>query len=225
MGTLIQNTSTKGKIGMAAAALGVLLVAIMLMKMATSPSYSTIASGVDPAQTGKMTAALDTKGIKWKLVNNGTGIAVDSGQTAGARVALAEQGLPQNGQAGFELFDKQKLGASNLPQQVTYQRALEGELAQTIGQVQGVSGAQVNLVLPTEQLFSDQNSQSKASVLLSTGGQAMDPNSVRGIAQLVAGGVKGLQLPNVSITDSTGQLLWPTSDSLGSGPRANLKQA
>jgi flagellar M-ring protein FliF len=210
---------------MAAAAVGVLLVAILLMKMATSPSYSTIASGVDPAQTGKMTAALDQRGIKWKLVNNGTGIAVDSGQTAGARVALAEQGLPQNGQAGFELFDKQKLGASNLQQQVTYQRALEGELAQTIEQVQGVSNAQVNLVLPEEQLFNDQNSASKASVLLSTGGQAMDPNSVRGIAQLVAGGVKGLQLPNVSITDSTGQLLWPTSDSLGSGPSANLKQA
>jgi flagellar M-ring protein FliF len=225
MGTLIQNTSTKGKIGMAAAAIVVLLVAILLMKMATSPSYSTIATGVDPAQTGKMTAALDTKGIKWKLVNNGTGIAVDSGQTAGARVALAEQGLPQNGQAGFELFDKQKLGASNLQQQVTYQRALEGELAQTIEQVQGVTSAQVNLVLPEEQLFSDQNSQSKASVLLSSGGTPIDPNSVRGIAQLVAGGVKGLQLQNVSITDSTGQLLWPTGDTLGNGPSASLKQA
>jgi len=225
MGSLIQNTSTKGKIGMAAAAIGVVLVAIFLMKMATSPSYSTVATGVDPAQTGKMTAALDTKGVKWKLVNNGTGIAVDSGQTAQARVALAEQGLPQNGQAGFELFDKQKLGASNLQQQVTYQRALEGELAQTIEQVQGVTSAQVNLVLPEEQLFSDQNSQSKASVLLATGGQPMDPNSVRGIAQLVAGGVKGLQLGNVSITDSTGQLLWPTSDTLGSGPSASLKQA
>src|ERR671937_840557 len=166
MGSLIQNTSTKGKIGMAAAAVGVLVVAILLMKMATSPSYSTIATGVDPAQTGKMTAALDTKGIKWKLVNNGTGIAVDAGQTAAARVALAEQGLPQNGQAGFELFDKQKLGASNLQQQVTYQRALEGELSQTIGQVQGVTGAQVNLVLPQEQLFSDQKLGAQLQALL-----------------------------------------------------------
>jgi flagellar M-ring protein FliF len=225
MGSLIQNTSTKGKIGMAAAAIGVLLVAIMLMKMASSPSYSTIATGIDPAQTGKMTAALDTKGVKWKLVNNGTGIAVDSGQTAQARVALAEQGLPQSGQAGFELFDKQKLGASNLQQQVTYQRALEGELSQTIGQVQGVTGAQVNLVLPQEQLFSDQNSTAKASVLLNTGGQPLDPNSVRGIAQLVAGGVQGLSLQNVSITDNNGQLLWPTGDSLGTGPSANLKEA
>src|SRR6185312_916931 len=225
MPAILQNTTTKQKIGMGVAAVAVLLVAIMLMKIASSPSYSTVATGIDPAQTGKMTAALDTKGVKWKLVNNGTGIAVDSGQTAQARVALAEQGLPQNGQAGFELFDKQKLGASNLQQQVTYQRALEGELAQTIEQVQGVTSAQVNLVLPEEQLFSDQNSQSKASVLLSTGGQPMDPNSVRGIAQLVAGGVKGLQLGNVSITDSTGQLLWPTSDTLGSGPSASLKQA
>src|SRR3954466_10094518 len=200
MGSLIQNTSTKGKIGMAAAAVGVLLVAIMLMKMATSPSYSTIATGVDPAQTGKMTAALDTKGIKWKLVNNGTGIAVDSGQTAGARVALAEQGLPQNGQAGFELFDKQKLGASNLQQQVTYQRALEGELAQTIEQVQGVSNAQVNLVLPEEQLFNDQNSASKASVLLASGGTPIDPNSVRGIAQPVARSVQGPPPPTHSTT-------------------------
>ena len=225
MGTLLQNTSTKGKIGMGVAAIGVVLVAIMLMKLASSPSYSTIATGIDPAQTGKMTAALDQKGIKWKLVNNGTGIAVDSGQTANARVALAEQGLPQNGQAGFELFDKQKLGASNLQQQVTYQRALEGELARTIEQVQGVSSAQVNLVLPEEQLFNDQNNQAKASVLLSTGGTPMDPNSVRGIAQLVAGGVKGLQLQNVSITDSTGQLLWPNADTLGNGPTANLKQA
>jgi flagellar M-ring protein FliF len=225
MGTLLQNTSTRGKLGMAAAAIGVVLVAVLLMKMASSPSYSTIATGIDPAQTGKMTAALDSKGIKWQLQNNGTALAVDSGQMASARVALAEQGLPQNGQAGFELFDKQKLGASNLQQQVTYQRALEGELAQTIEQVQGVNSAQVNLVLPEEQLFSDQNSQSKASVLLSTGGTPLDPSSVRGIAQLVAGGVKGLQLQSVSITDSTGQVLWPTADTLGSGPSASLKEA
>src|SRR5689334_2487071 len=225
MPAILQNTTTKQKIGMGVAAVAVLLVAIMLMKIASSPSYSTVATGVDPAQTDKMTAALDTKGIKWKLQNNGTAIAVDSGQVAQARVALAASGIPSNGQVGFSLFDKQKLGASNLQQQVTYQRALEGELAQTIQQVQGVTSASVNLVLPDTQLFSDQQSQSRASVLLQTGGVALDPGAVRGIAQLVVGGVKGLSLNNVSITDSTGQLLWPTSDSLQNGPTANLKQA
>src|SRR6185437_3192375 len=207
MPAILQNTTTKQKIGMGVAAVAVLLVAIMLMKIASSPSYSTVATGVDPAQTDKMTAALDTKGIKWKLQNNGTAIAVDSGQVAQARVALAASGIPSNGQVGFSLFDKQKLGASNLQQQVTYQRALEGELAQTIQQVQGVTSASVNLVLPE------------------TNGVALDPGAVRASAQLVVGGVKGLSTNNVSITDSTGQLLWPTSDSLQNGPTANLKQA
>ena len=225
MQTILQNTSTRGKIGMAVAAVAVVLVAVMLMKVASSPSFATVATGVDPAQTGKMTAALDQKGIKWKLQNNGTAIAVDSSQMAQARVALASSGIPASGAVGFSLFDKQKLGASNLQQQVTYQRALEGELAQTIEQVQGVNSAQVNLVLPDEQLFSDQSSQAKASVLLATNGVALDPGAVRGIAQLVMGGVKGLSLSNVSITDNSGQLLWPTSDSLANGPTANLKQA
>ena len=225
MGTLIGNTSTKGKIGIGIAAVAVVLVAIMLMKIASSPSYTTVATGIDPAQTSKMTAALDQKGIKWKLENNGTAIAVDSGATAQARVALASSGVPTNGTVGWDLFQKQKLGASNMQQQVTYQQALEGELTQTIDQVQGVQSSQVNLVLPDQQLFSDQNSQARASVLLNTGGVTLDGGSVRGIAQLVMGGVKGLSLNNISITDNTGQLLWPTGDSLANGPTANLKQA
>jgi flagellar M-ring protein FliF len=225
MQAILQNTSARGKIGMAAAALAVVLVAVLLMKVASSPSYATVATGVDPAQTGKMTAALDQKGIKWKLQNNGTAIAVDSAQMAQARVTLASSGIPTNGAVGFSLFDKQKLGASNLQQKVTYQRALEGELTQTIEQVQGVNSAQVNLVLPDDQLFSDQSSQAKASVLLATNGAPIDAGAVRGIAQLVMGGVKGLSLSNVSITDSSGQLLWPTGDSLANGPTANLKQA
>ncbi len=225
MGTLISNTSARGKIGIGVAAVVVVLVAIMLMKIASSPSYSTVATGIDPSQTSKMTAALDQKGIKWKLQNNGTAIGVDSGQVAQARVALASSGVPSNGTEGWSLFQKQKLGASNLQQQVTYQQALEGELTQTIDQVQGVQSSQVNLVLPEQQLFADSTSQARASVLLNTGGVALDAGSVRGIAQLVMGGVKGLSLNSISITDNTGQLLWPTGDSLANGPTANLKQA
>jgi flagellar M-ring protein FliF len=225
MRDLIQNTTTKGKLILGASALGVLLVAVLIMRMASAPSYATIVSGIDPAQTGKVTAALDAKGVKWQLQNNGTALAVDKSQTAEARVALASSGLPQSSSAGWELFDKQKLGASNLQQQVTYQRALEGELVQTIEQVQGVSSAQVNLVLPPENtLFENANSSAKASVLVSTGGTGLEPGAVRGIAQLVASSVKGLQVSNVSITDGTGQLLWPTSNG-DAGSSSTLKQA
>jgi flagellar M-ring protein FliF len=66
-------------------------------------------------------------------------------------------------------------------------------------------------VLPQDQLFDDKQSMSKASVLLAGNSSSLQPGAIHGIAQLVAGSVKGLDPNNVSITDSTGQLLWPTS--------------
>jgi flagellar M-ring protein FliF len=84
-------------------------------------------------------------------------------------------------------------------------------MAGMIGQIDGVGGATVQLVLPQDQLFQDRQSTAKASVLLSGNSSQLQPGAVRGIAQLVSGAVKGLSLNNVSITDSTGQLLWPNS--------------
>ena len=139
----------------------------MLFRLASAPSYTTLQAGVDPAKTGKITAALDQAGVSYKLENNGTAIAVVSGQESKARVALAGQGLAAGGsQPGFELLDKQKLGSSTFQQQIAYQRALEGQIAQTIGQIDGISGAQVQLTLPKDDLFADEKQPATAAVLL-----------------------------------------------------------
>jgi flagellar M-ring protein FliF len=212
----IQNSTPKAKLTVAAIAGGVILLAFTMMKIAGQTDYATVLTGLNPAQTGKLTSALDQKGIKWELQNNGTAVAVDKGQMQEARVALAGQGMPGQMQPGFEIFDKQKLGASDFQQQVMYQRALEGQLAQTIGQIDGVSGAQVSLVLPQDQLFQDQQSASRAGVLLTTDG-TLQPGAVRGIATLVSNSVKGLSSQNVSITDQTGALMWPSGDAGGGG--------
>jgi flagellar M-ring protein FliF len=208
---VITNMTPKGRLMVGGSAVAILLLAFFMMRIAGQTSYTTVMAGIDPKQTGKVTEALDSKGIKYEVQNNGTALAVDKAQLAQARIALAEKGLPNSAQPGFELFDKQKLGASDFQQQVTYQRALEGQLASTIGQIDGVGGATVQLVLPQDQLFDDQQSSAKASVLLSGDGASLGPGAVRGIAQLVTGSVKGLELNNISITDSTGQLLWPNS--------------
>ena len=220
--SLLANTTTKGKVVMAASALAVLAVMLVMFKVASAPSYTTMLTGLDPAETGKITAALDSSGVGYQIENNGTGLAVVKGQVAQARIALAEKGLPGKGQPGFELFDKQKLGASDFQQKVTYQRALEGQIASTIGQIQGVSGAQVSLVLPEDQLFSQDQTPATAAVLLSGSATSLDPSAVRGIASLVSSSVKGLKPANVSITDASGTLLWPNSDSsTGNGGGAN----
>src|SRR5215218_2094668 len=211
--TLLANTSPKHRIVLGPSAVGLVVLMFVMFKLASAPAYATMLTGLDPAETGKITGALDEKGVQYEIKNNGTALGVVKSQVPEARIALAEKGLPGKGQPGFELFDKQKLGASDFQQKVTYQRALEGQIASTIQQVQGVSGAQVSLVLPEDQLFAEEQTPATAAVLLSGGSGSLDPAAVRGIASLVSSSVKGLKPQNVSITDSTGQLIWPNSES------------
>ena len=202
-----------------------IIAAYTFVHMVSKPSYATLATGLEPGQTGKMTGILDQRGIHYELQNNGTALAVQSNETAEARVALAGSGLLGNTQPGFSLFEKSSLGESNFQQQVTYQRALQGQLAQNIDNVQGVSGAQVELVIPNSQnqVFGENQTAASAAVLLS-GTSTIDPGAVRGIAQLVASSVPGLELKKVTITDGTGQLLWPAQGA-EDGTSATGKQA
>ncbi len=194
-----------------------ILFVYMFLHTVSQPTYSTLMSGLDPSQTGKMTNTLSQHGISYQLQNNGTALAVQSNQTAQARIALAGSGLLGQSQPDFSLFEKQSLGESNFQQQVTYQRALQGQLSETIDSIQGVSGAQVELVLPNSQnrLFGE--SQNASAAVLLSGSTALDQGAVRGIAQLVASSVPGLSLSKVTITDGTGRLLWPDQSSSGPG--------
>ena len=211
-GEMAKKMSPKGWVMLGGSlVLGVAFLMIV-MSVASKPSYSTLEAGIDPAQTGKITSTLAAQGVSYQLQNGGTAIAVNSSQTAQARVALATAGLLTTQQPGFSLLNSQQLGQSNFQQQVTYERALEGQLAQTIETIDGVTSATVNLVIPNsqDQLFSDQTQAATASVLL--GGSQLPSSSVRGVAQLVASSVPGLSINKVTVTGSDGSLLWPSSD-------------
>jgi flagellar M-ring protein FliF len=190
---------------------------MIVMQMASAPSYSTLMAGIDPSQTGKITSTLSAQGISYELQNGGTAVAVNASQTSQARVALATAGLLTNQQPGFSLLNSSQLGQSTFQQQITYERALEGQLASTIETINGVSSAEVNLVLPNsqDQLFSDSTQAATASVLI--GGSSLGGSQVKGIAQLVSSSVPGLSLNKVTITGADGSLLWPSAAGSSSG--------
>jgi flagellar M-ring protein FliF len=224
---LASRLTTRAWLILGGGVIAAILFVYIFLHLVSQPGYSTLMSGLDPSQTGKMTSTLSEHGVGYQLQNNGTALAVQSNQTAEARVALAGAGLLGNTQPGFtQLFEKTKLGESQFQQQVTYQRALQGQLDETINSVQGVSGAQVELVLPSSQsqVFGESQNVSSAAVLLS-GTTSLDPSSVRGIAQLVASSVPGLQLSKVTITDASGQLLWPQAAGSSGGSGTNVQEA
>lgn len=230
MPPFIQNilalpAKTKAILGVSAVA--ILAIAFIMLKIATAPSYSLIASGLDPAQTGKITASLDEQGIAYELRNNGTALAVPKASMANARIALASQGVQATGggsQPGNELLDESKLGASQFQQQMTAQRALEGEIARTLANVEGVNSPRVQLVMPQDDLFQDEATPASAAIMLSNPADTLQPGAVRGMAQLTSSAVKGLKSENVTITDSTGTVLWPSADGgTGAAPGGGSK--
>lgn len=215
----LKQLPARSKAAFAISAAAICAITFLLMQIAGAPSYATLVSGIEPAQTGKVTAALDEQGIPYELQANGTTVAVEKASVAKARVALATAGVSAGGAAvqGFELFDEQKLGASDFQQKVTYQRALEGEIARTISNVDGVTGAQVQLVLPEDELFADSQTAATAAVMLDGSSDSLQEGAVRGIAQLVFSSVKGLKSSNVTIADAAGRLLWPQDEGMADG--------
>jgi flagellar M-ring protein FliF len=199
-------------IGGLIAVLGTLYV---LYGYAAKQSYSTLATGLDPSQTGEWEQALAGAGIPYQVTTGGTGLEVPPGDLAQARVSLAQKGvLDDSSQNSFSAFNKTSLGTTDFQQQVQYQQALQNEIAQTIDQIQGVNSSNVELVIPDDTLFSEQSSKATAAVLVN-GGSSLDAPTIQGIAHLVASSVKGLTTQAVTITDETGALLWPTSGSGG----------
>src|SRR6201996_2163756 len=204
----VKKVSPKGWAMIGGSVLVAIAFLVIVMQMASAPSYTTLMAGIDPSQTGKIGSTLSAQGISYELQNGGTAVAVNASQTAQARVALATAGLLTNQQPGFSLLNSSQLGQSNFQQQITYERALEGQLASTIDTINGVSSAEVNLVLPNSQnqLFSNNTQAATASVLLGSSG--LSSGQVRGIAQLVASSVPGLTVNKVTVTGPDGSLLW-----------------
>jgi flagellar M-ring protein FliF len=216
------SLETRSQITLVGSVLGVLITLYFLYSYAGKTSYSTLATGLDPAQTANWEKTLSSAGISYKVGTGGTELDVPSGQVSDARIALASKGMLDSGQSAFQDFNKSSLGTTDFQQQVQYQQALQSEISSTIEQIQGVNSATVALVMPQDTLFADQSSKASASVLVNGGG-TLDASTVAGIAHLVSSSVKGLDPQNVTITDETGALLWPNGSSGGGSGNASSK--
>jgi flagellar M-ring protein FliF len=202
---------------------------------AAKPSYAPLYSNLSGTDASAIVDKLSAGGTPYKLADGGQTVLVPQDKVYDLRLAMSSAGLPAGKDTGYALLDKQGVTTSEFMQHVGYQRALEGELANTISAIDGVSSATVHLAMPQKDVFTDDQQQPTASVLVGTGqGTTLSADQVQAIVHLVSSSVVGLQPNEVTVADATGKVLsagngssTPDSSggSAGSASSSSLTQA
>lgn len=180
----------------------------IVMKTSSKVEYAVLFSQLEPLESGKIVEKLKEKKIDYKLDDDGRTILVDKNKVYDTRISIAAEGLPESGVVGYEIFDRTNLGMSEFVQKLNFRRALEGELAKTISSLNGVKKARVHIVIPEKALFEKDQKQPTASVTLQLAGEnALSKLNIRGIQNLVAASVEGLDPNNVTVVDHRGKII------------------
>jgi flagellar M-ring protein FliF len=182
------------------------------------PDLEMLYGGLNAQDVSRIGAALKEAGIHFDVNSQGTAVLVRRGQSAQARMLLAEKGLPSNANAGYELFDKLgSIGLTSFMQEITRVRALEGEMARTIQGMRGVKAARVHIVMPETGSFRRTRQPPSASVIIRTE-SANDFSAGPAIRHLVAAAVPGMTVDQVTVLSTDGTILASGGDSASATP-------
>ena len=179
-----------------------------LIYWSSKPQMKLLYGGMDPKDMSAVVNALDEEKIPYELTSGGKSIFVPAEKVYQLRMKMAGQGIPSGGGVGYEIFDKGNFGISDFVQRTNYIRALQGELARSISQLEGVRSARVMIVLPENKLVVTSNrAHATASVFVDVGGKRLGEENVNAIRYLVANAVEGLKNTDVAVIDNTGKVL------------------
>ncbi|MBC2802240.1 flagellar basal-body MS-ring/collar protein FliF [Rhizobium ruizarguesonis] len=190
--------------GVGAVSIAIVLAAALFVN---KPAQETLYVGLDSPDLNQISMALAEANVDFQVGTDGSSISVPAGMTGKARLMLAERGLPNSANAGYELFDNVgSLGLTSFMQEVTRVRALEGEIARTIQSISGITAARVHIVMPEVGNFRKAEQKPTASVMIRASATT-GRSAATSIRHLVASAVPGLDVDDVTILDSAGQLL------------------
>ncbi|WP_043526221.1 flagellar basal-body MS-ring/collar protein FliF [Litchfieldella xinjiangensis] len=186
----------------------VLAIVVALLMWAQSPDYRVLYSNLSEADGGRIITELDKRSVPYRFSEGGQALLVPGEQVHLLRLQLAEAGLPQGGNVGFELMDNQAFGISQFAEQLNYQRGLEGELSRSIESLGPVSRARIHLALAKPSVFVRDREPAKASVVVTLqSGRVLGDGQVNAIVHMVSSSVPELAAEDVTVVDQNGRLL------------------
>ncbi|NJD06000.1 MAG: flagellar basal body M-ring protein FliF [Methylococcaceae bacterium] len=184
-------------------------VAVAVVLWANHKDYERLFFNLPEKEAGEIVEALKKLNTDYELDRATGAILVPADKVHELRLKLATQGLPREGEMGFDALDKgSSFGTSQMMEGVRFQHALEGEIARSVMTIHGVRSARVHLALPKESVFVRQPKKASASVVVELGsGYGLEPGQVEGIVHMVAASVPQLEPSQVTVVDGRGHLL------------------
>jgi flagellar M-ring protein FliF len=200
-------------------------VAVALTLQQGQGDYKVLFAGLSDKDGGAVLAQLSQMNVPYKHADGGNAILVPASQVHDVRLKLASAGLPKGSVGGFELMDNARFGQTQFQERLTFQRALEGELARSIASLAAVQAARVHLALPNQNGFFREQQKPSASVLLTLhAGRTLEREQIAGIVHLVSSSVPELSPKAVSVLDGSGALLSGADDAGARGLDAQQLQ-
>ena len=208
---------TMAIIGFAVLALGIAALSFWVSRPQLSPLFS----GLSGADANTLVEQLRTDGVQYEITGGGATIMVPEESVYAERLKAAAAGLPSSSTGGYSLLDKMGVTASEFQQNVTYKRAIAGELAHTIEAMKGIKTASVQLAIPKDTVFVSQKTDPTASVFIATdNGVTLNVDQVQAIVHLTSSSIDGMKTSDVSVVDAQGLVLSAAGvDVAGSGSK------
>ncbi len=199
------------------------LVALAVGGVTRGGDYQYAFTNLTQEDSTEATGILKNAGVPFRSEANGTALAVPADKVYDARILLATAGLPRGAGVGFELFDRGDLGVSEFTQRVNLRRAIEGELARTIGNFAGVRSAKVTMSLAERGLYRNDDTKASATVaVVLQPGRTLGERELAGIRHLVSSAAPGLPADAVTVIDGRGAVL--SADSTWDSPEASFQR-
>jgi flagellar M-ring protein FliF len=188
--------------------IGLLLGGFFFFRWITAPTQAPLFSNLASTDASAIVDELNAAGVAYTLTDGGQTIMVAKDQVYDLRLSMSGKGLPAGQDTGYALLDQQGITTSEFQQQTTYQRALEGELSKTLEALAGVRSAVVHVALPKDEVFVTDQAKPTASVLLDLApGTALSGEQIQAVTNLVSSSVQDMDPDQVTVADSSGQVL------------------
>lgn len=203
-----KELSEKQKLSLYLIAGVLVLITLYACYQVVKTNYAVLYQDNNLANVSMVTTQLTEETVDFKLADQGTTILVPEDKLNLLKVELAQTQTIAGSSPGFELFDNVDYSMTEHAQKITFQRAIQGELEQTLKTYVEIVDARVHVTMPEKRLFSQEQSKVKASVSLWLASDAVfSQPQVQGVQELVASSVDGLLVDDIIVLDANGKMM------------------